>query len=181
MEELNHTLKLDYILAHEPFDEIGWQYFPIPEFDLKPPIFDYAIALTLDELHDYSRAHFPDSENMIMSFVVNIRRVLCRLNDMFSLHPLLGISDSVALTRKSKDMLISIRLCTNYRRPRALPNCRPSVKRLMTIADGLEAEFGKPMKWYLSGDNDTDLQHDYSVPMWKLDEVEAKREKEKNS
>ncbi|KAG7093435.1 hypothetical protein E1B28_007114 [Marasmius oreades] len=98
MEELNHTLKLDYILAHEPFDELGWQYFPIPEFDLKPPIFDYAIALTLDEMKDYFRAHLPDSEKML--FEPNLNRALCRLNDMFSLHPLLGISDSVPITRK---------------------------------------------------------------------------------
>ncbi|KAF9262439.1 hypothetical protein L218DRAFT_960260 [Marasmius fiardii PR-910] len=98
--------------------------------------------------------------------------VLRKLHQKFGLKST-GITDSVPVTQERDEYpLILITLITNYRY-RNIPR-----EKLNNVAMGLQAKFNRDPKWYLSDENGPDLKDDYSVPSWKLDEVEAMFRKE---
>ncbi|KAF9257315.1 hypothetical protein L218DRAFT_114538 [Marasmius fiardii PR-910] len=173
MEDLNHKLTRAYILNHETFMEICPAYFPNPIYDLKPPIFEYGVALSLDEFNAYVDAQniFPKDEPS-PSLPVKKYHVLRNLNQRFGLKSN-GITDSIPITQERDEYpLILITMISNYRY-RNIPR-----EKLTQVAKGLRREFKRRPKWYLSYDNGPDLKEDYSVPSWKLDEVESKYRKE---
>ncbi|KAF9262438.1 hypothetical protein L218DRAFT_988275 [Marasmius fiardii PR-910] len=173
MEDLNHKLTRDYILKNEPFNEICPAYFPNPIYDLKPPIFEYGVALSLDEFNAYVDAQnlFPKDEPP-PSLLLKKYHVLRKLNQQFGLKST-GITDSIPVTQERDEFpLILITVITNYRY-RNIPR-----EKLIEVVKGLRREFKRRPKWYLSYDNGPDLKEDYSVPSWKLDEVEAMFRKE---
>ncbi|KAF9258161.1 hypothetical protein L218DRAFT_964684 [Marasmius fiardii PR-910] len=42
---------------HEPFDELPPQYYPQKKYDHRPPIFDWGITITTEELEEFGRKH----------------------------------------------------------------------------------------------------------------------------
>ncbi|KAF5356377.1 hypothetical protein D9758_009478 [Tetrapyrgos nigripes] len=53
-EELNSFLNLDYMIAHPPWKDIPWIYYPSKQYDHRPPLFVYGFGLTTEELFQYA-------------------------------------------------------------------------------------------------------------------------------
>ncbi|KAF9259104.1 hypothetical protein L218DRAFT_676920 [Marasmius fiardii PR-910] len=55
LKEINETLSFDYMYEHEPFEKLPPQYYPQKRYKHRPPIFDWGITLTTDELEKFGR------------------------------------------------------------------------------------------------------------------------------
>ncbi|KAK7049439.1 hypothetical protein VNI00_006045 [Paramarasmius palmivorus] len=157
IEEMNKTLSLDYIFKHEPFEDLPLQYYPNPSYHHKPPIFDYGVALTTEQVKDYARKNGIIPANVehptLHQWTKMYSLMLKKFNDRYKLHiP----GKRVEVNNPCSDQCLALfKVSTNY------DLCVPEDK-VMEILDVLEETLGQPAKWYLSNDNEV-LEDDYSI------------------
>ncbi|KAG7093301.1 hypothetical protein E1B28_006983 [Marasmius oreades] len=162
-------LTLRYMMKHEPFETLPFEYFPWKEVDHYPPIFDYGVALTTEEVRDYARREvFVEGDKPPGDFCDVLHGIQGKLNNEFGLKPGGRIVIGVPYTKM--DNVVLFKFIDNYM-------CLLSDEKVDLVADGLEKAFGKAPQWFLSHNNER-FKKNYNVPDWKIDRWEAQLKKE---
>ncbi|KAK7037463.1 hypothetical protein VNI00_010955 [Paramarasmius palmivorus] len=148
LEEMNETLSLKYILKHQPFEDLPLQYYPNPSYNHKPPIFDYGVALTADQIMDYGRKTgiIPaDMDHLTASHCTAVYGDICRtFNNRFNLW-IPGKKVDID-TPYIKERVLLFKVSTNY-------DFRIPEDKVFDLLDNMEQVLGLPAKWYVSNDN----------------------------
>ncbi|KAG7093299.1 hypothetical protein E1B28_006981 [Marasmius oreades] len=162
-------LTFRYMFEHEPFETLPFEYFPWKEVDHYPPIFDYGVALTTEEIQEYARREvFVEGREPPCDYSGVLHGVLRKLNNEFGLEPGRRINIGVPHTKMGNVVLL--KFLDNY-------VCPLSGEKVDFVADGLKKAFGKVPKWFLSHNNER-FKKNYNVPDWKIDRWEAQLKKE---
>ncbi|KAF8877871.1 hypothetical protein BD779DRAFT_1803808 [Infundibulicybe gibba] len=154
LERINKTLTLPAIRKHEPYKCLPYQYLPLKEFDHRPPLFMYGLALEFEEINEYIlRPDTPippemlhgDGMDLLCTFVKHLRTVF-------------GLPNAVLpwyIT--SRDGRLVFQMMTNYDR-RGITE--EDAARVIAVCERL---FPRPPLWYLS--SMMELKEDYRIPV----------------
>ncbi|KAG7093291.1 hypothetical protein E1B28_006973 [Marasmius oreades] len=161
-------LTFRYMFEHEPFEILPFEYFPWKEVDHYPPIFDYGIALTTEEIQEYARREvFLEGRNP-HDYRDVLHGALRKLNKEFGLEP--GGRIGLGVPYSKMENVVLFKFLDNY-------VCPLSDEKVHLVVDGLKRAFGKEPQWFLSHNNE-EFKNNYNVPDWKIDRWEAQLKKE---
>ncbi|KAF9261306.1 hypothetical protein L218DRAFT_1001820 [Marasmius fiardii PR-910] len=152
-----------YMFKHEPFEILPPAYWPWREVEHEPPIFEYGVALTIEETDDYARHEvFTEGKKPSRDFQDVLFGITKKFSDDFRVDLGAGVYVRVPIT-KERGVTLMLSTTDNY-------SCLILGEKIDAVCEGLEKAFGKTPKWYLSGQNKS-FKTDYDIPDWKLNRL----------
>ncbi|KAF9258165.1 hypothetical protein L218DRAFT_990673 [Marasmius fiardii PR-910] len=159
LKEVNETLSFDYMFDHQPFDELPPQYYPQKKYNHRPPIFDWGITITTEELEEFGNKYGLRSISPNVPLTVpEYGPLLSRTVERFNRRHGLDVRTWVGITRPiAKGSIVLLKVVTNY-------GTSLSSDAVVDLCEDVETSFGKRGKWYISNANEF-FQNDYCISL----------------